>query len=637
MMTDQEKARRLAELQRQSQFFDPSNPMMLVPPSGDREPDDVSLAGPDGVSEEAPPKAPMRIPSDDEIKSRMAKQAQDARTNTLRTIPMAGAKAAARQQQRRKDFGAMSGGAPSTPDPAAPSLLSLSPAAQDNLRQKYESSGHTQTMPFEEWYQDNFTGSFPHQIESAANSTVRIQPGKDPRLEPGQNSAVAKSRLAAGKPLPEGRDASQYSDKQRRTMQRNVHSPEVPMSQFGGTFTHNVDGSVSSRAPNPQMLQTAAEIAADPEQGPGSASHTMALAMAYGIDATQYGDDMDLLKADVARENKRHQQLQSGGWEVSEDPSPMGGYTYKYNPQEAQKSLATREQAMSPRRKAQFANEIVARHEGLLTPEERASVETMIETPNGFTQLRALNDRLNRRSLGLRNQNVRNNWASRNMTIAANNPMVAQGLYMRSLQEAARSGDPMQVAAVHSSFGNDRAARDYMSLAGQQAEAAAVAVAGESAARAKDKDTPTSKMLAEQFDEQVSAAMRNPDPVARRTILVGILTKMEVVPPDQVEKVADALIMSASGGAVAPEQTRTWWQWLTGTPQTPAAPQQPQPLPAGVSGPALPPQQAATPSTAPPASGRGAMADRVDTAIRDFFSGNGPRLPDKNHPYRRGS
>jgi hypothetical protein len=634
MTPAQDKARMLLELQRQAR----QAPVLDLP---DARPDPMEL--PEVTVERMNPatgafEPDLRPDAEARMRSQEARQQQtrDAAANTARQAAAQGGSAQgalARGQRAWQEGGDASADAP------AAGFATLSPAAQANLRKKYENSGHTQTMPFEDWYQDNFTGSFPHEVETAAGRTVRIQGGKDPTLEPGQNSAVAQSRVAAGKPLPEGREASQYSEEQRRRMQRNVHSPEVPMTRFGGTFTHNVDGSVSSRAPNPQMLETADQIAADPEQGAGSASHTMALAMAYGIDASQYGDDMDLLKADVMREKQRHDAL---GKSYDVVDNGMGGFRYKFNQQKSNEAVADREAGMSDQRKLQFAKEIYARHRGLTGEDGKPfltfeDVMNKASTPNGFAELRMLNQSANAMAGGMRAQNVRNNWANRNMTIAANNPMVAQGLYMRSLQAAAESGDPFRVAAVHSSFGNDRAARDYMSLAAQQADAAAVVAAGESAARARDQDTPADKPYAERFSEEVAAAMRNPDPVTRRTALIGILTKMEVVPPDQVEKVADALIMSASGGAVTPEQTRTWWQWLTGTPQTPAAPQQPKPLPAGVPGPALPPQQAATPGTAPPASGRGAMADAADTAIRDFFSGTGPRLPNTNHPYRRGS
>jgi hypothetical protein len=216
------------------------------------------------------------------------------------------------------------------------------------------------------------------------------------------------------------------------------------------------------------------------------------------------------------------------------------------------------------------------------------------------------------------------------MTIAANNPMVAQGLYMRSLQEAARSGDPMQVAAVHSSFGNDRAARDYMSLAGQQGDAAATVAAAEAAAKAEAKNAPSDKPFAQQFQDEINAALLNPSPEQQRVAVIGILTKMGVVAPDQVEKTADRIIASASGGSLNPQHTRTWMEYFFG-PRQPAQ------------GPALPPQQAAAPGTAPPAaapvapsappaSGRGASLD----AAMDFLSGNRPTLQ-QNHPYRRGS
>jgi len=637
MMTDQEKARRLSELQRHSQAFGGQGPVLV----GNSDPTPLGEPAFPGAVE-----AEEEMPSTTETAARMiADRNESAQNEALRSRMDARSDRGAYNRRRQGYQSSADSGAgmrerqiqtaptsPLTPDAAAPSLMSLSPAAQASLRQKYESGGHTQTMPFEEWYQDNFTGSFPHEIESAASRTVRVQGGKDPNLQPGQNSAVAKSRMAAGKPLPEGRDASQYSDKQRRTMQRNVHSPEVPMSQFGGTFTHNVDGSVSSRAPNPQMLQTAADIAADKEQGPGSASHTMALAMAYGIDATQYGDDMDLLKADVMREQQRHDAL---GKSYDVVDNGMGGFRYKFNQDKSNAAVADREAGMSDQRKLQFAKEIYARHRGLTGEDGKPfltfeDVMNKASTPNGFAELRMLNQSANAMAGGMRAQNVRNNWANRNMTIAANNPMVAQGLYMRSLQEAAQSGDPMQVAAVHSSFGNDRAARDYMSLAGQQADAAAVAVAGEAAARAKAADAPSDKPFAQQFQDEINAALRNPSPEQQRVAIIGILTKMGVVAPEQVEKTADRILASASGGSLNPQHTRTWMEYFFG-PSQPAQ------------GPALPPMTAAAPGTAPPApaaaapaappaSGRGASLD----AAMDFLSGNRPTLQ-QNHPYRRGS
>jgi len=484
---------------------------------------------------------------------------------------------------------------PEPPSPAA-EPPAMTPATAAALRKKYEGSGHTQTMTFDDWYDANFADSKPEEVDRAAAATPRIQAGRNPNLPAGEASGLAKSRIAAGKPIPEGRDIRQYSPDQRRTMQRNVHTPEVPMQRFGGTFTQNVDGSVSSRAPNPQALRDAEAIAA--EQGPGSASHTMALAQAYGIDATQYGDDMDLLKADVMREKERHDRL-SGKYDIVDNG--MGGFRYKPN--------STTNEMVQRRKNIIRLDEYGQRFAGMLSPEQEQEMEAELEamgaSPNDIMRLR--------RNRGTA-QAVRNNWANRNMTIAMNNPRVAQGLYMRSLQEAARSGDPLQVAAVHESFGNERAAADYRNLAGIQSQVAGQALTAEANARASEEEVAQDTTLPKALSEQLSDALAIADPVQREIAIKLVLAKSGY-PSDQIDAVTRQIVQSASGGAPAP--TQSLWQWLFGG----GGQQQPQ-------------QQAATPTapTAAPAavppSGRGAMLN--------WATSGGPPAPDPNHPYRRG-
>ena len=144
-------------------------------------------------------------------------------------------------------------------------LKQLSPAEQESLQKKFESSG--QAMDFDEWLSSNF-GDIPPQdrvaeMRASASSTPRMVLGRDEDLPPGTNSPLADARIAAGKPLPEGREPGQYSPQQRRTMSRNVHNPEVPMTPFGGTFTLGASGGMSSRAPSPDAMAQAAAIAKD--------------------------------------------------------------------------------------------------------------------------------------------------------------------------------------------------------------------------------------------------------------------------------------------------------------------------------------------------------------------------------------
>lgn len=419
---------------------------------------------------------------------------------------------------------------PAAVEAPAPQADVLTPAESAALRKKYEASGHTQTMTYDDWYDANFSDSTPDEVRRSATSTPRIQAGRDPLLPVGENSRVAKSRIANNKPLPEGREASQYTPEQRRTMQRNVHSPEVPMTRHGGTFAYNVDGSVSSRAPNKDMLDTAAAIAADPEQGDKSASYIMALAQAYGIDAAQYGDDMDMLKADVFREKERHDRL---GTKYDIVDNGMGGF--RYTPNSATKEMMARHDDV--RRARTIGN----RFAGMLSPEQEAQLDA------------AAGDNMNLR-LGLQRdrgiaQAVRNNVANRNMTIAANNPRVAQGLYMRSLQEAARSGNPLEVAAVHESFGNERAARDYRNLAATQSQAAAVAVAAENKAKGAE-EAPPPQWNAAEFERHIQEALRIQDPEIRKAAVATALKRFNF--GGDPNAAAEAMVKSAAAGGQAP-------------------------------------------------------------------------------------
>jgi hypothetical protein len=391
------------------------------------------------------------------------------------------------------------------------------------------------------------------------------------------------------------------------------------MDRFGGTSTYNVDGSTSSRAPNPAMLSLASDIAADPSQGAGSASHTMALAQAYGIDATQYGDDMDLLKADVMREKKRHDAI---GKSYDIVDNGMGGFAYKYNQKKHDASLAERDAGMTDRRRREFAGRIRNNFGDMMTPEQRVALANAMATPNGFAELRAIDQDLRAQDSELRNRNVRNNWANINMTRMANNPRVAQGAYMRSLQQAAQSGDPMQVAAVHSSFGNEDAARDYLTLAARQQQAAGEVAAAEAAAGGKGGNQADPGLLADNFGKEINAALGIADPRQRRLAVMAILAKSQFLPAEDVAKEADAIIASASGGALNPQHARTWYEYFFGPrrPQQGAAPPQQQ---AGA--------QASAGAAQPTASGRGGTLD----AVMDWMSGNRPSLPPAPHPYER--
>jgi hypothetical protein len=557
-MNTADTARRLFELQQQrrrDQQANASGPALVNPVEEQQKADFMFPPEPkvERLDRETGRFEPDYSPDAERLLAEQKEREAEKRERSAMEVRNTAASVADRQRKVREVWQSAS---PGTPDGPVPDMAAMSPEDARRLRQKYEGSGHTQTMSYEDWLGAHFGGSTPDEVRTAARATPRIQAGQNPDLLPGEKSALAKSRQAAGKPLPEGRDISQYTPEQRRKMSRNVHSPEVPMDRFGGTFTHNVDGSVSSRAPNPEMLGLAAEIAADPEQGPNSASHTMALAQAFGIDATQYGDDMDLLKADVAREQKRHAAME-GKYTI--EANPMGGFVYV--PSEKTRT------AMEDRRRNKFADEVYARHRGLVDDNGRPlvtieQVNAAARTPEGMQQLRNLDREARRFDAGLRQQNVRNNWANINMVRMANNPRVAQGAYMRSLQQAAQSGDPMQVAAVHSSFGNEDAARDYLALAARQQQAAGEVAAAEAAAGGKGDAAPNNVPYAQQFQSEIDAALRIGEPAQRRAAVIGILTKMGTVAPEQIDKTADAIIQASAGGVSPPQQTGGWFGWL---------------------------------------------------------------------------
>lgn len=381
-------------------------------------------------------------------------------------------------------------------------LRRLPQPQQEALRRQYDTGGHADKMTYDDWLGENFADLPPQRrlsaMQRAARQAPRIPIGADPNLLPGENSELAESRRAAGLPLPEGREPKQYSPEQRQRMSRNVHNPEVPMTTFGGTFTHNPDGSLSSRAPNPKALELANAIAADPEQGRYSPSHIAALAIAYGIDAKKYGNDLDLLRQDVMREDARHQRL---GKTYATVETGGGGYRYATKDADGNDApIAKHAQTLDDRRRARETLEMYG-SSSELTPEERAQLKVGIPLPPE-RRLALRNHALEQRNISVRQ--TANNY---NLTRMMNNPTQRQGAYIRSLQQAVQSGDPLQVAQIHESFGNRPAAQEAMRLAALQQQAAAGLAAAQAQADAANKPDPT---LGAQMEREYSDAMRLP-------------------------------------------------------------------------------------------------------------------------------
>lgn len=428
---------------------------------------------------------------------------------------------------------------------------------QAGLQGQWQGSGHSGAMSFEDWLSANYADLAPEAraaaMTQASAQAPRMNIGVDPHHVPGENTALAKGRVRNNMPLPEGREPKQYTPEQSRTMSRNVHNPDIPMGRFGGTFTHNPDGSLSSRAPNPSAMARAEAIASDPAQGPGSDSHIIALADAFGIDAQKYGDDLDMLRADVTREYKRHQEL---GSKYDTVPTGMGGYRYTPN--------ARMQEHVADRRRMQMARDIGKRYGRIMSDEQLAQAEVAMQDPaNGFQQLVSLGQQLRMQDEVNRSINWQNRRQNIAMTNDMNNPMVRQGMGIRSLLEAVRSGDPLQVAAVHDIFNSPAGATQNRQLAAVQAQADATARAAQTQAdndlavarvrSGSESEAGPEALLADAEKEQLDAALANQDPVMRRAAVKMYVDRTrESQSEEERERLTSSIIASHVGRTGGP-------------------------------------------------------------------------------------
>lgn len=403
----------------------------------------------------------------------------------------------------------------------------LKPHEQAAIRHKYERGSHAHADSFEDYLGLQY-GDLPPDAREAA---MRAEYGSPEEMSP-----TARARRDAGKPLPEGLKPGYYAPDQARTMSRNIHSPEVPMAPSGGTFTHNADGSVSSRAPEDFRLQDAAKAAE--YYGEGSPEHNRALAKGYGIDVTKYDiskpEDRALLAADVAREKERHDRL---GEKYDVVRTPMGGTRYKANPEKMAAARDKRELAMSPERKAQFAREVRTRFAGLITPEQEAQLATYAQTPEGFSKIRALNEELR----GKRDAEGMRSWRAKQqnyaMTQQMANPNYAPGMAIRSLMEAVNSGDPMRQAAAYAIMGNQLGTQGAMNVAGREREAAGAVAA----AQAANQPKPPERTIAAQFGPEMSDALRLPQ--GQREASIATILRKSGTPEDKLDATVQSIIL----------------------------------------------------------------------------------------------
>jgi hypothetical protein len=415
----------------------------------------------------------------------------------------------------------------------------LAPEEQAALRQKYEGGGHSSTMSYDDWLSENF-GELPPQdraatMRASAKSTPRMQIGRDPSLPPETNSPLAQNRQAAGKPLPEGRAARQYTPEQRATMQQNAESPEVPMGQFGGSFSMSADGSQARRAPNPTLVAEADKIAAD--QGPGSPSHVVALAQAYGIDATQYGDDMDLLRADVMREKAKHDKL---GQYLGVRDNGMGGFVYVEDAAQRQRGRDQFDATLTPQQLNNQAISMRRAYAGVITPEEEAALSAAVRTPGGMAHIRDLRMELQARQKQQSWKNHLDRVAGQALGRDMANPERARGFMIRSLAEAVRSGDPMAQAAAYSMMGQPMLAMRAID-AGMSDRRSAAELAGIQAQMAGQAGNDP-QTLAAQMNKEIESALALGKPSQQAQQLTLIFQKAGY-PPEQIpQAVNDVLV-----------------------------------------------------------------------------------------------
>lgn len=418
----------------------------------------------------------------------------------------------------------------------------LSPEEQASLRRKYDGGGHAETMSYDDWLSENF-GELPPQertvaMRASAKSTPRVQAARNPSLPPETNSDLAERRRAAGKPLPEGRAARQYTPEQRATMQQNVENPDIEMAPFGGSYSMAGDGSKARRAPNPQLMQEAAAIAAD--QGEKSDSYVLTLAQAYGIDAAKYGDDMDLLRSDVMREKAKHDKL---GQYLGVRENGMGGYVYVDDPNQRQAGRQQFYASRTPEQVGNAAGSIMRAYAGVITPEEAAMLEQAVGTPNGMEIVQQLRGVLKRRQGQQSWKNHLDRVAGQALGRDMMNPERARGFMIRSLAEAVRSGDPMAQAAAYSMMGNPMAAIRAMDAAMVERQTAGQ-LAGIQAQVAGQAGAEDSKTLAASLNREVQDVLRLP-PEQQEDALFLIYQKAGY-PPEQIAQRVNSVLVGAN-------------------------------------------------------------------------------------------
>jgi hypothetical protein len=274
---------------------------------------------------------------------------------------------------------------------------------------------------------------------------------------PGVLTPMQQRQLDNGGALPEGLPANRYPVEQTVAMGRDVNNPAARMLPSGGTFTHHPDGALSTRAIT-EPISDAELKHSDPRE----------LAPLVGIDASQYGmHDDALLRAHVIQAAERHNHMRNVA-RVKE--TAFGVPYYAADPIKAERALEDRESAYPVQRRMQLAGDMIARHSLTGADADRVIALARSDEPNAFRELREQDKSFRLAKQATNAQKASDRAANFNIARDLNNPAVAPGMYIRTLQAAVNSGDPLAMAAAYSSFGQHDLARNAMELSGQRAQ-----------------------------------------------------------------------------------------------------------------------------------------------------------------------
>jgi len=274
---------------------------------------------------------------------------------------------------------------------------------------------------------------------------------------PEQRTPMMQDTIDEGGHLPEGLPPGVYPAADAQRQGRNARHPEVPMKPFGGDMTFDADGKPRPRAPS---LITSME--AMPERSdPRYRAHWERRADEVGIDHSPYeAADLPLLEQHVRREEAEHRRREATGWDNVGVDNGTDARMYIPNPVRMAEHTEQRELDMTPKRKNQFAREIIERHG--LTGTAAEDVLRMAQTDTGFEELRLQNAALNTQKKTDIKGNIEDRWKNINFTRDFNNPNIAPGMYARQLRQDVADGNFAGQAATHALFGNQPAASDAM-------------------------------------------------------------------------------------------------------------------------------------------------------------------------------